>query len=180
MIDNSQDKGYITIYLKQVGDAFHLCKMGWSQKDGEEPFYVDYENGKIFIDSGNNKSIIGTYETTPSSQYGAKVFDYPSNRVIGLVGNELIHFRRKDVDHSAGRFMPEEECLAFYTKSGNISAKDIITSWGMINGSLIGGAAAFVALFYNYKFQGVFRDYFTMDDKSFKDKHSSYLNPFGY
>lgn len=179
MMDNSQDKGYITVYIKKVGDTWHLCEMGLLQKDGEEPFYVDYENGTIFIISGDDKSIIGTYETTPTSPYGARVFDYPSNRVIGRVGGELIHFRRKDEDYSAGRYSPEEECLAYYTESGSITSMRLFPDWGMISGSEIGGAAAFVALFYNYRFQGVFRDYFTMDDKSFKEKYASYLNPLG-
>ena len=179
MIDNSQDKGYITVYIKKTGDTWHLCEMGLSQNEGEEPFYVDYENGTIFIDSRDGKSIIGTYETTPTPPYGAKVFDYPSNRVIGSVGDELIYFRRKDKDFSAGRYSPEEECLAYYTEYGSITALSVFPYWGMINGSEIGGAAAFVALFYNYSFQGVFRDYFTMDDKSFKEKHASYLNPLG-
>lgn len=180
MIDNSQDKGYTTVYLKQVGNTWHLCEMSLSQNDGEEPFYVDYEKGTIFIISGDNKSIIGTYETTPTPPYGAKVFDYPSNRVIGRVGDELIYFRRKDEDYSAGRYSPEEECLAYYTKNGSITAKSVLPYWGMISGSEIGGAAAFVALFYSYRFQGVFRDYFTMDDKSFKEKHATYLNPMGF
>ena len=180
MIDNLQDKGYLTVYIKQVGDAWHLCETSLSQNAGEEPFYVDYENGTIFIVSGENKSIIGTYETIHSSPYGAKVFDYPSNRIIGRVGEELIYFRRKDEDFSAGRYGPEEECLAYYTKNGSITAKSALPYWGMISGSEIGGAAAFVALFYNYRFQGVFRDYFTMDDKSFKEKYAAYLNPLGF
>ena len=174
MIDNSQDKGYITVYLKQVGESWHLCEMKWSQDDGEVPFYVDYENGTIFVISGDDKSIIGTYETTPTSPYGAKVFAYPSNRVIGRVGNELIHFRRKDDGDSAGGYSLEDECLAYYTENGNITAKSCLPYWGAINGSEIGGAAAFVALFYNFRFQSVFYDYFNMDDKSFKEKYSSY------
>ena len=179
MIDNSQDKGYITVYLKQVEDAWHLCETRLSQDEGEEPFYVNYENGTIFIISGDDKSIIGTYETTPNSRDGAKVFDYSSKRVIGRVEEEVIYFRRKDEDYSAGRYSPEEDCMAYYSKNGSITAISVLPYWGMISGSEIGGAAAFVALFYNYRFQSVFRDYFTMDDKSFKEKHASYLNPLG-
>lgn len=180
MLDNSQDKGYITVYLKRTEDTWHLCEMSFAQNSEEEPFYIDYENGTIFIVSGEDKTIIGTYETTPTPPYGAKVFDYPSNRVIGRVGEELIYFRRKDEDSPAGRYSPKEECLAYYTKNGSITAKSVLPYWGMINGSEIGGAAAFVALFYNYRFQSVFRDYFTMDDSSFKEKHASYLNPLGF
>lgn len=179
MIDNSQDKGYITVYLKNTGDEWHLCEMGFAQSPEEKPFYVDYENGTIFIDTGNEKSIIGHYETIPGP-YGATVFDYPSNRVIGRVGGELVHFCRKEKDYAAGRYSPEEDCLAYYTKNGNITAIGCLPYWGSINGSEIGGAAAFVALFYNYNFKCVFRDYFVMDDSSFKEKYASYLNPLGF
>ena len=180
MIDNSQDKGYITVNIKQAEGTWHLCEMSLSQNAGEEPFYVDYENGTIFIVSGSDKSVIGTYETTSTPPYGAKVFDYPSNRVIGRVGDELIVFRRKDEDYSAGRYSPEEECLAYYTKNGSITAKSLFPYWGMISGSEIGGAAAFIALFYSYSFQSVFRDYFTMDDRAFQEKHAAYINPMGF
>ena len=178
MIDNSQDKGYITVYLKKVGDEYHLCESRIYQEDDETPFYVDYEDGKIFVIFGDNKEIIGSYETTPGP-YGSKVFDYPSKRVIGLVGGELIYFRRKDEDFAAGRYLPEQECLAYYTKNGTITAVGLLPRWGNIIGSEIGGAAAFVALFYNYGFKSVFRDYFIMDDNSFKEKYAAYLNPLG-
>ena len=179
MIDNSQDKGYITVYLKQVGDACVLCEMLIEPKPDEEPFYVDYENGTIFIDSPDGKTIIGSYETTPSSPFGAKVFAHPSKRVIGCVGGENIYFRRKDEDFAAGRYIPEQECLAYYNNGGAIQPISMFPYWGLINGSEIGGAAAFVALFYNFRFESVFRDYFTMDDNSFKEKYESYLNPLG-
>lgn len=178
MSDNSQDKGYITVYLKNTGDEWHLCEMGFEPKPEESPFYVDYENGTIFIVTGDDRTIIGSYETT-SGPFGAKVFDYPSNRVIGRVSEELICFRRKDEDYTAGRYSPEEDCLAYCTKAGGITALNLLLTWGIINGSQIGGAAAFVALFYNYNFKGVFRDYFIMDNNSFKEKYTSYLNPLG-
>lgn len=179
MLDNSHDKGYITIHIKKTGDEWHLCEMNFAQNSEEEPFYVDYENGTIFIVAGDNRTIIGSYETTSTTPYRAKVFDYPSNRVIGRVGEELIYFRRKDEDYAAGRYSPEEECLAYYTENGSITSTSVLPYWGSINGSEIGGAAAFVALFYNYKFKSVFRDYFIMDDSSFKEKYADSLSPFG-
>ena len=178
MLDNSKDAGYITIYLKITGDECHLCEMNFMQVPGAIPFYVFYENGVIFIDKGNEKAILATYDSIPGP-YGSTVYDYPSNRIIGCVGNELITFRRKDKDASVGRFFPEEECLAYYTENGNITARGCFPYYGIINGSEIGGAAAFVAIFYNCNFRSVFRDFFDMDDNSFKVKYASYLNPLG-
>lgn len=175
MFDNSIDKGYITVVLKKEGNEHELCKIGFGRNPGEESFYVDYENGTIFIDFSDGRKIIGTYETTPGP-YGAKVFDYPSNRIIGRVGGELINFIRRDVDPDAGIYLPEEECLAWYTQAGRITpVNDLLSEWGIINGSEIGGAAAFIALFFNYKFNSIFRDFFTMDDGSFKEKYASYF-----
>ncbi|MBO4676139.1 MAG: hypothetical protein J5633_01205 [Oscillospiraceae bacterium] len=173
MIDNSSDKGYITVVTKKGDDGKHLCEIGFTKGPDEESFYVDYENGEIFIDYSDGKEIIGTYESTPSSQYGARVFDYPSNRLIGLVGNELIYFYKgKDAD----RIILDGACLADYSGAGSISLHGHpLDDFGLINGGEIGGAAAFVALFYSYKFIGVFRDYFEMDESSFKIKYASLL-----
>ena len=169
MIDNSTDKGYITVVLRKETDGKHHCKIGFTHNPDEETFYVDYENGKIFIDYSDGKEVIGTYETNPSSSYGANVFDYPSNRPIGLVGNELIYFYK---GNDADRIILDGVCLADYSKSGNIALHGHpLDDVGLINGSEIGGAAAFVALFYSYKFISVFRDYFEMDEGSFKAKH---------
>lgn len=179
MINNSQDKGYMWVQLKKIAGEWHLRDLGFTEQTEEEPFfYVDFENGKIFIETDSGKSIIGTYQTT-SGPYGTIVCDYPSNRIIGHVSDELIYFRRKNEDYTEGRYSPEEDCLAYYTKNGSITALSIFPYWGCINGSLIGGAAAFVALFYNYNFKSVFRDYFVMDNKAFHDKHASYMNPLG-
>ena len=180
MIDNSLDKGYIFVQLKEVADELHLGDMTYALNPEEEHFfYVDYEDGKIFVKTDSGKSIIGTYQAVPGP-YGTIVCDYPSNRIIGHVGGELIYFRRKNEDYSVGRYSPDEECLAYYSESsGSIRAKGFFPFWGVINGNVIGGAAAFVALFYSYNFKSVFRDYFVMDNKSFRDKHASYLNPLG-
>ena len=170
MIDNSADKGYLTVVVKNEADGKHLCELGFTKKPGEESFYVDYENGSIFIDYSDGKEIIGTYETTPSSPYGAIVFDYPSNRVIGLVGNELIYYYK---GNDTNRIILDGDCLADYSMSGSISLHGHpLDDYGLINGSEIGGAAAFVALFYSYKFSCVFRDYFEMDKGSFENKYS--------
>ena len=176
MDNNSQDKGYITVYIKDAGDKQHLCEMGFTQNPDEKPFYVDYENGTIFIDTDDEKSIIGRYEAAPDP-YGFMVYDYPSNRIIGHVGDELIYFRRNDADASVGRHLPEENCLAYYTKAGSITpTNNLLKHYGIIQGSKIGGAAAFVALFYSYRFESIFRDYFVMDKTSFDTKYDSYLN----
>lgn len=184
MSNNSNDKGYLKIILNRTQNGYDLCKKTFLFKENPEevPFYIDYENGTIFIVKGNDKIIIGSYETTPHP-YGVKVFDDLTNRLIGRVNNEdgLIYFCREDADFAAGKYLPEEECLAYY-KPGeiitSITSHNEFTIWGLINGSAIGGAAAFVAVFYNYRFNSVFRDYFTMDDSDFKEKHASYLNPF--
>lgn len=177
MADNPNDKGYITVILKQEENEHYLCEVGFTRNPGEKPFYVDYENGIISIKFSDREEIIGTYEPA-SGPYEANVYDYPSHRRIGRVGNELILFCRKEEDYKAGRYTPEEECLAYYG-NGGIKGTDLLTCWGTIHGSDAGGAAAFVALFYNYKFNSVFRDYFTMEDSAFKTKYASYLNPLG-
>ena len=171
MIDNSADKGYITVVVKKEADGKHLRQIGFTKGPGEESFFVDYVNGKIFIDYSDGKEILGTYETTPSTPYGSKVFDYPSNRLIGLVGNELIYFYKGS---DPNRIILDGECLADYSRAGSIAIHgQPLDYWGLINGSEIGGAAAFVALFYSYKFIGMFRDYFEMDKSSFKLKYPS-------
>ena len=179
-MDNSCDKGYLSVLIKGTGDDAELCEIGFTKNPGEKSFWVDYENGKIFIVYDEEQDVIGTYETSPGP-LGYNVYDYPSKRLIGRVGEGLISFIRKDVDHAAGRFMPEEECLAYYKKSGSIKPiNNILANVGLIYGSEIGGAAAFVALFYNYSFKSVFRDYFAMDDAAFKEKYDAYLNFLGF
>ncbi len=179
-MDNSCDKGYLNVWIKDTEDGIELCKIGFTKNPGEKSVWVDYENGKIFIVYDEEQDVIGTYETNPGP-LGYNVYDYPSKRLIGRVGEGLISFIRKDVDHAAGRFMPEEECLAYYKKSGAIKPlNNILENVGLINGSEIGGAAAFVALFYNYSFKSVFRDYFAMDDAAFKEKYDAYLNSLGF
>ncbi|MBR4550551.1 MAG: hypothetical protein IKM82_02345 [Oscillospiraceae bacterium] len=168
MIGNSADKGYMTVMLKQEEDGKHLHEIKFKNDPDEKPFYVDYENGEIFIDYSDGKEVIGTYETTPSSPYGAKVFAYPSNRLIGLVGGELIYFYKGS---DANRIILDGKCLANYSRAGSISLHTSPFSYGLFNGSEIGGAAAFVALFYSYKFISVFRDYFEMDNGSFENKY---------
>ena len=169
MIDNSTDKGYITVVVKQEDDGIHLCKVEFPRGADEASFYVNYENGEIFINSSDQKKTIGTYETVLSSPYGAKVFDFPSNRLIGFVGNEFIYFYKGD---DANRIL-EGDCLAYYSEAGSITlpGSSPLDYWGLINGSEIGGAAAFIALFYNYRIISIFRDFFEMDYNSFMNKH---------
>lgn len=170
MINNSADKGSLTVRLKNEDGVARLCEIRITKGPGEEPFYVDYENGTIFINFSDGKDIIGTYETAPSSPYGSKVFDYPTNQLIGLVGGELIWFYKGS---DSDRVITDGICLADYTGSGSIHLHGRpLDLFGLINGSEIGGAAAFVALFYNYKFVSVFRDYFEMDISAFKDKYA--------
>lgn len=178
-MDNSCDKGYLSVLIKGTGDGAELCEIGFTKNPGEKSFWVDYENGKIFIVYDEEQDVIGTYETSPGP-FGYNVYDYPSKRLIGRVGEGLISFIRKDVDHAAGRFAPEEECLAYYENGAIKPKNNILANLGLINGSEIGGAAAFVALFYNYSFKSVFRDYFAMDDAAFKEKYDAYLNSLGF
>lgn len=49
MIDNSKDKGYLVIRLKETKDGFEHCEYKMSEGENESNFYVDYENGTIFI-----------------------------------------------------------------------------------------------------------------------------------
>lgn len=181
MYNSFSDKGYMMVKIKSVAEEWHLCEMSILDKTDEQSFFVDYEDGKIFIVSGDDKSIIGTYEKNEKATNPDEflVLDYPSQCVIGRICGELIYFRRRDEDPGVGRYRPEEECLAYFTQNGSITAKSVLPNWGYINGSIIGGAASFVALFYNYNFKSVFRDYYTMNEGSFKEKYASYLNPLG-
>lgn len=172
MINNSNDKGTLTVRLKSTEAGLRLCEMGFIMDPEEENFYVEYENGTIFFIIGDDKTIIGSYESTPGP-YNAKVLHYPSNRLIGFVGEELICFC-KDADRAVGSYIPEKKCLAYYTGSGRITPADNpLATLGLIDGGEIGGAAAFIAFNYTYT-NSVFRDYFTMDDSAFKEKYPSY------
>ena len=181
MIDNTTDKGYLKIQFKEFQDGFHLLETTFADDPDISNLYIDYEDGCIFIDwgDGSPKKILGYYETTIDDVYLAKVYDRDKTRVIGRVGKELIYFRRKDADFSVGRYSPEEECLAYYTKNGNITALGVLPYFGTFWGSEIGGAAAFVAVFFSFNFKSVFRDYLHMEKEEFFEKHSRYMNPLG-
>lgn len=178
----SQDKGYTSIQLKDTGDGFEISETRYSQEEGIFTFCIDYEDGRIFVDwkDGTPQETIGYYEQKVDPTYGAKVFDQSKQRVIGRVGDELIHFRTREADPTIGRYFPDEECLAYYTKNGNITALGALPYMGFFRGSEIGGAAAFVAVFNAYNFKGVYRDYFEMDPDAFKEKHQKYLHPMGW
>lgn len=175
MIDNARDKGYIQVHVKQQGNEFYLCEMGFTQ-DPADLFYVDYENGTIYIDEGNGKrDIIGYYAPCANGPYAAEVYNASKSRVIGLVGGELIRFRAYEPDYSVGRYLPEEKTLANWNeRNGNITPHaNPMCHVGYINGSEVGGAAAFIALFYAYRFNSIYRDYFVMETSDFNAKYSS-------
>lgn len=177
MVDNSQDKGYTMVRVKQVGNEWHLCEIGFDTNPEESNFYADYENGTIYIDLGDgNKSTIGYYSPSASGTHTVDVYDRNRSRIIGSVGGELIQFRAREADYSAGRYLPDTEYLAYYNdRSGSITKKDNLLAYvGIINGNIIGGAAAFVALFYSYSFKSIYRDYFELDANSFKEKYPSF------
>jgi len=170
--NNSQDKGYTCIRLKPVDGRYHLCDL--TPDDSNVAFYIDYEDGKIFIDWHNGtKEIIGYYEQICDETYLAKVYDRTREKVIGRVGKEMIYFRKNDIDYAAERYSPEESLLAYYNKSGSITGLRLLPHLGLFNGSELGGAAAFVAIFYSYRFESVFYDYFNMDTYDFMQKYSS-------
>ena len=178
VLDNSQDKGYITVRIKKSEDVFYLSEVSFDTLQDETNFYVDYEGGKIYIEFKEGAEVIGYYDTTPDSNGMAKVYDRSRERVIGRVGGELIYFRKNEADLSVGRYSPEEACLAYYNKSGSITAtNNLLTYRGLINGSEIGGAAAFVALLYSYNFKSIYRDFYEIEFAAFQEKHASYLNP---
>lgn len=181
MFDNAQDKGYLQIRLKQIDGVWNLCPVGIFQAEDESDFYVDYENGTLFVDFGDGtKKTIGYYDTTVDDVWLAKVYDNTKTRVIGRVGQELIYFRAREADASVGRYMPDEECLVTYTQNGSIVPPRMVPTMGYIHGSEIGGAAAFVAVFNSFNFKSVYCDYFEMDDAVFKETYNSYLHPYGF
>ncbi len=175
----SNNKGYIRINLKKAGeDKLYLQEIGFSKKEDDSYFYVDYCNGEIFISWADTEKpeIIGYYEQKEKGL--ANVYDDTKSRVIGSVGDGLIYFRKKDPDPSVGRYLPEEECLAWYSEHGSITpTTNKLCTVGVIHDTAsTGGAAAFVAIFHAYKFRSLFRDFFEMDFASFKDKHKKYLD----
>ena len=171
MIDNSQDKGFIEIYIQERSNECYLCKRSFQEQQGER-FPVCYENGTIFIDYGTKQEMIGQYDTTPGP-YGATVYHHPSNRPIGLVGNEIISFMSNEEGSQAKATPLNTKCLAYYTKNGSITGICATPYWGFFEGSVIGGAAAFVAIFYAFEFKSVFRDYFIMGKAAFDKKYPS-------
>lgn len=171
------DQGYLSVTLKKADGKFYLCPMSINEKEDETRFFVDYENGTIFVDfqNGSPKEIIGYYEQQITNPvYGAKVYDSTKTKVIGRVGNELIHFVKQEANPSMGRYSAEEKCLAHYTASGNITTLKGLPFVGHFFGSEIGGAAAFVATFHAYNFQSVYLDYLEMETKAFEKKHRDY------
>lgn len=172
------DKGCMYIRLKKTESGLCLCDMKPVKEPDENNLRVQYENGCIFIDwdDGSPKDVIGHYRrttgiTAPGTEY-YDVLNKDLTCVIGKVGEEIIKFC-KDND---GR--PQEELLAFYTENGGITALSILPYVGSIKGSLIGGAAAFVAVFYTYRFKSVYHDFFEMDTETFKAVYKDYLRLF--
>ena len=138
MFDNTQDKGYLTVRVKKSENGFLLSEMSFDKAEDETNFYVDYEGGKIYIDYSDGAQVIGYYETTVDESGTAKVYDHNRNRVIGRVGGEFIYFRKNEADYSVGRYRPEENCLAYYNKSGSITdVNSLLVYRGIINGSEI-------------------------------------------
>lgn len=129
--------------VRSVGKGCDLCELGFTRDPGEEPISIDYENGLISLTLGDETTMLGSYERNPGI-YGSRVFDYSSGSVIGLVGEGLIHFFYKEEDADAGRVLRGGKCLAYYTGSGRITSLDQLSTLGLIDGSEIGGAAAFV------------------------------------
>lgn len=188
-IDNSQDKGFINVQLRDNGSGLELYEgvggeynpFGKTNEDNLL-FHVNYENGCIFVNWGkdSDEDVIGYYEIDKDELLGSRVFDKTKSRTIGRVRNGIIYFRRKEADFSVGRWRAEEEVLAYYNESGSIVDLSMVTYLGYIFGNEIGGAAAFIAIFYEYKCKSKFRDFFEMDDDTFKEKYSDYLDPYNY
>lgn len=173
----SDDKGYTTIRLKKAGEVWQLQDMNLYANEGEEDFYIDYEDGTIFLDwhDGKPREVIGYYQQQPDSSGLVSVYDSTRQRIIGRVGSELIFFRKREADPAAGRCSPEETCLAYYTKNGSITTLKALPYVGRFNGSEPGGAAAFVAIFYSYRFESIYRDYFLLETETFREKHRNYF-----
>ena len=173
MIDNSQDKGYIKIDVRKTDTGHELCKDCYSYNSNEFPVYIDYEDGSISWNDGDEVTVIGHYETVPGP-YGCKVTDHNTNDLIGYVYEDLIYFCHPPKNPLFE--FSDRECLAYITDAGRITAKNLLNTWGVINGSAIGGAAAFMAFLFNYKIDCIFKDYFKMEHNAFMEKHASYFD----
>ncbi len=187
MVDNSEDKGYVEIILKKTEDGLELCKkivLRIEEENKEMSFYASFENGTIFVEfSGDDeKTIIGTYDTTPCRLIGTRVYAYPTKRLIGRIDSDgYIHFDRNGVVYENILDISDEECLAYY-ESGTIEACggfSLIKLVGRIVGNKVGGAAAFIAIFYNFRIISIFHDFYCMDKNAFDEKYASYLHPYG-
>lgn len=169
MIDNTQDNGQLMVHLREIGDDLHLCGIGLGAPPATINFNVQYGSGTIYVDwnDGSPREIIGYYETVASSPLGARVFD-DTNNVIGWVGNEMVYFRSSNGD--------SRECLAYYSKTGRIMPiNNLLSTVGHVDGSEIGGAAAFIAIFFRYNFKSIYRDYLEMGNAEFKKVYASYF-----
>ena len=175
MIDNSQDKGNLSVTVRETENGLELCESSFVDKPEEFSVFIEYEDGNIFLNDGNKITVFGHYETLPGP-FGCKVIDHNTNDVIGYVSEDCIYFCKTEEAPGTDSFYPERECLAYTTNSGRITALNLLTGLGLINGSAVGGAAAFVAFFYNYKISSIFRDYWIMEKAAFKEKHASYFS----
>lgn len=175
MINNSQDKGYISVTVRRTENGLELIEFPFSSNPDEFSVFVDYEDGNISLTEAGETTVFGHYETVPGP-LGCKVIDHDTNGVLGYVSGDLIYFCSPDEAPGTGLSHSDWKCLAYTTEHGRITALDLLTGWGLINGSAIGGAAAFVAFLFNYKIDCIFKDYFKMEHNAFMEKHASYFD----
>ena len=174
MADTQMDKGRMCIRLKIADDKLYLRDMNLVKDPEEVNLLVGYEDGCIFIDwKTSGREVIGYYRREENNSEYYEVLDKSADRVIGRVGDEIIHFYKENSGYTQ-----TGECLAFYTQNGGITVLRSFPYVGSIDGGLIGGAAAFVAIFYAYRIKSVYRDFFDMDIDTFREVHRDYLKVF--
>lgn len=173
MADTQMDKGSMCIRLKKINGELCLSDVKFVKEPDEMNLLVEYENGCIFMDWGDNspREVIGYYRKEENSSDYYEVLNEDASLVIGRVGEEFIYFYKDNNGYT-------RKCLAYYTQNGGITVLHSFPYVGSIKGGLIGGAAAFVAVFYAYNIKSVYKDFFKMDIDTFSEVHGDYLKVF--
>lgn len=142
--------GYVTV---AINTNLELVPLPMGEVEGISNFWIDFEDGRIFVKLAENKEeTIGYYEVAElDSPYRYLVYDEGRTKEIGAVGGELIGFTK-------GR---QREFLAYYYNSGRIVDADmLLDSYGIVNGDVVAGAAAFVAFCYAMNVKSKFNSFY--------------------
>ena len=78
MIDNSVDKGTLTIVVRNTGNGFDLCEMGYSLNPGEEIVDINIRIIKVKIKKWNHRHTINKFTKINSNTRKIKTIIWQS------------------------------------------------------------------------------------------------------